>query len=530
MNPLETPTAHTGNPSQNGQLTSVDFLYAAFRSLQANVFIADPKLNLIYANDRALETLRGLEDELHKAFGIGVEDLIGGSIHRFHKDKRKIDRILRNPAGLPHEAEFTFGTVTLQAKINGIFGPAEEVLGSIVSWEDVSYRLKLEQDYVGQVAAISKVQAVCEFELNGTIQTANDIFLRLMGYTLDEIKGRPHSTFVEPAYATSHEYRQFWADLASGRPQTGRFRRLGKGGKDVWVQGSYFPIVDSQGKPFKVVKFATDVTAIKKIEFSLDQTSQALASASHELTAVSQQMASNAEETAVQANVAAAAAEQVSKNVTIVATGAEEMGASIKEIARNANDAAKVATSAVKIADKTNAIVAKLGESSAEIGNVVKVITSIAQQTNLLALNATIEAARAGEAGKGFAVVANEVKELAKQTARATEDISRRIEAIQTDTKGAVEAISQISKVINQINDIQNTIASAVEEQTATTGEISRNVAEAAKGSSEIAQNITGVAQAARGTTEGANDTKKSADELSKMATDLQKLVSQFKY
>jgi methyl-accepting chemotaxis protein len=189
-----------------------------------------------------------------------------------------------------------------------------------------------------------------------------------------------------------------------------------------------------------------------------------------------------------------------------------------------------VATSAVKVAEKTNATVAKLGESSAEIGNVIKVITSIAQQTNLLALNATIEAARAGEAGKGFAVVANEVKELAKQTAKATEDISRKIEAIQGDTKGAVEAIAQIGKIINQINDIQNTIASAVEEQTATTGEISRNVAEAAQGSNEIAQNITGVAQAARSTTEGASNTKSSADELSKIALDLQKLVSQFKY
>jgi methyl-accepting chemotaxis protein len=174
--------------------------------------------------------------------------------------------------------------------------------------------------------------------------------------------------------------------------------------------------------------------------------------------------------------------------------------------------------------------VAKLGESSAEIGNVIKVITSIAQQTNLLALNATIEAARAGEAGKGFAVVANEVKELANQTAKATEDISRKIEAIQGDTKGAVEAITQIGKIINQINDLQNTIASAVEEQTATTGEISRNVAEAALGSNEIAQNITGVAQAARSTTEGASNTKTSADELSKIALDLQKLVAQFKF
>jgi methyl-accepting chemotaxis protein len=263
---------------------------------------------------------------------------------------------------------------------------------------------------------------------------------------------------------------------------------------------------------------------------SIGHNSEVLGNSSTKLSAVSQQMASNAEQTASRANVASAAAEEVSNNVTTVSTGAEQMGVSIKEIAKNAHEAARVATSAVKVAERTNAMVAKLGESSAEIGNVIKVITSIAQQTNLLALNATIEAARAGEAGKGFAVVANEVKELAKQTAKATEDISGKIEAIQEDTKGAVEAIGQIGKIINQINDIQNTIASAVEEQTATTGEISRNVAEAAKGSNEIAHNIGSVAQAARSTTEGASNTKSSADELSKIAADLQKLVSQFKY
>jgi methyl-accepting chemotaxis protein len=206
----------------------------------------------------------------------------------------------------------------------------------------------------------------------------------------------------------------------------------------------------------------------------------------------------------------------------------EDLGASIKEIAKSANEAAKVATSAVKVADRTNPTVAKLGESSAEIGNVIKVITSIAQQTNLLALNATIEAARAGEAGKGFAVVANEVKELAKQTARATEDISRKIEAIQGDTKGAVEAIALIGKIINQINDIQNTIAGAVEEQTATTGEIGLSGADAARGSAEIARNITSVAQASQQAAEGADNTQKAAQELARMATELQRLVEQF--
>jgi methyl-accepting chemotaxis protein len=255
-----------------------------------------------------------------------------------------------------------------------------------------------------------------------------------------------------------------------------------------------------------------------------------VASSSEEFTAVSREMTENAAETAEQATAASASAEQVSQNALIVATAVEEMNASIKEIAKNAAEGAKVATMAVKTADTTNETISKLGQSSVEIGKVIKVITSIAQQTNLLALNATIEAARAGEAGKGFAVVANEVKELAKQTAKATEDISQRIEAIQSDTKGSVDAITEITTIINQISDIQNTIASAVEEQTATTTEISRNVAEAAKATSDIAKNIGAVAVNARTTTIGANNSQQASVELARMAGDLQRLVTEFKY
>ncbi len=252
-------------------------------------------------------------------------------------------------------------------------------------------------------------------------------------------------------------------------------------------------------------------------------------SASEELNTTSQQITANSEETSAQADVVSKAAQAVSQNLQTVATGAEEMGASIKEIAKNATEAAKVATSAVRVAEATTATVSKLGESSNEIGQVIKVITSIAQQTNLLALNATIEAARAGEAGKGFAVVANEVKELAKETARATEDISRKIEAIQSDTKAAVDAIASISGVINQISDISGTIATAVEEQNATTNEMSRNVSEAAQGSGEITSNIAGVAEAAQSTTRGATDTQKAAQQLVETSAQLRRLVEQFK-
>jgi len=262
---------------------------------------------------------------------------------------------------------------------------------------------------------------------------------------------------------------------------------------------------------------------------SMAGTADQVASASEELSGTSQQITANSEETSTQAQVVSRASGEVNQNLQTVATGSEEMSASIKEIAKNAHESAKVATGAVKVAEETTQIVGKLGDSSTEIGQVIKVITSIAQQTNLLALNATIEAARAGEAGKGFAVVANEVKELAKQTAKATEDISGKIEAIQGDTKNAVGAISQISDVIKQVNDISNTIATAVEEQNATTNEMARNVSEAARGSSEITKNISGVAEAAQNTAQGANASSQAAQSLAEMAVKLRGLVSQFR-
>lgn len=526
----------------------------------------------------------------------------------------------------------------------------------------VGDREQLFAEYSGQIAAINQSQAVIEFELDGTIITANENFLKTLGYSLDEIKGRHHRMFVDPIYQSSVEYKQFWRDLGDGRFQSAEFKRIGKGGKEVWIQATYNPIPDLNGKIFKVVKFAVDITpaveqrivneryasmsdnspinimfadqdltlrymnpasskALRSLQqyfpIAIDQmigqkidvfvgnsafqrglledyknlprtadisvgpetlnllvspifdqkktylgamvtweviterlvrekreseltanlqvvlgkvaeNAAAMAAASEQLSAVSTQLVSNAEETASQAGIVSAASEEVSSNTQTVATGIEEMSASIREIAKNATDAAKVATSAVKAAETTNSTIAKLGDSSAEIGKVIKVITSIAQQTNLLALNATIEAARAGEAGKGFAVVANEVKELAKETAKATEDISQKIEAIQADTKASVRAIGQISTVINQINDISNTIASAIEEQTATTNEISRNVVETSKGTAEIAHNITSVAETAKSTNEGALNSLRAAEELARMAAELRQIVSGF--
>jgi methyl-accepting chemotaxis protein len=464
--------------------------------------------------------------------------------------------------------------IYIQASYNPIFDPEGKPYKVVKFATEITEQKLKNADFQGKVDAIGKSQGMIEFNLDGTVITANENFLNVMGYTLNEAVGVHHRNFCEQSYTNSDEYKQFWEKLGRGEFDAGEYKRLGKGGKEIYIQASYNPIFDPEGKPYKVVKFATEITdKVHKVEKILEvvnaasqgdltpeidvtgsddlgqigeglknffnnlkkdigeisETAQSVSAASEELTSVSSSMSTSAEETASQAGVVAAASEEVGTNVQTVATGSEEMTASISEIAANATEAAKVSNEAVEVTRRTNETISTLGVSSKEIGEVVKVITSIAEQTNLLALNATIEAARAGEAGKGFAVVANEVKELANQTAKATEEISSKVQTIQTDSGNAVNAIVEISEIINKINDISSTIASAVEEQSATTSEMTRNVTEAARGVGEISKNISTVSDAAKQTTEGTGDTSEAAGELAKLSLSMQNLVSKFK-
>ena len=639
--------------------------------------------------------------------------------------------------------------IWIQASYNPLLDDKGNPVGVIKFATDITAQKVANARYESQVNAMDKSQATIQFNLDGTIVTANDNFLNAVGYTLDEIKGQHHRIFCESEYTSSPEYTAFWAKLNRGEFDAGEYKRLRKDGSEIWIQASYNPMYDDCGKAIGVIKFATDITAevvarseafrlrgvidnsesaymmidrdfiityfndsthklltdnlatlrsvwptvdpdklmgqcidqfhvdpkkqrdlladpnnlpyktdiqVGPLTINLSVTAQwdaegnytgtnlewkdvteerkraiverkvadfqerevvelssllqsiangdlsqnysvgeadedteetravfsniasavnamsdklrglirNLASNAGQLTSTSQllsntatDLASGAEETTGQSATVAAAAEEMSTNMTNMAASTEQMTAnvqsvakavdeltaSITEIAKTAEQASNIAQNATQLTESSNQTIGQLGQAAEEIGKVIEVIQDIAEQTNLLALNATIEAARAGEAGKGFAVVATEVKELARQTADATQDIRVRIEGIQSSTKEAVRSIADVGEAIQQVNSTSATIASAVEEQSITTKEISANVnqtasatstvstgvAESASACTEISRNIVGVDQAAKQTAEGASQTQTVGSQLSQLASELESIVGQFK-
>ncbi|MGE0845939.1 MAG: PAS domain-containing protein [Flavobacteriaceae bacterium] len=380
--------------------------------------------------------------------------------------------------------------VWIQASYNPVADGRGRIVRVVKLATDVTDAKRKAADHAGQIAAISKSQAVIEFELDGTIITANENFCGAVGYALDEIAGRHHSMFVEQGERDRPAYKAFWEDLRAGRYQSGEFRRIGKGGREVWIQATYNPIADTGGRPFKVVKYATDITDMVR---GRERRGEAQKEIDVQLGEIVALVAGTVEQT----DNAASASTETSTNVQAIAAGAEELVASVGEINRQIEHSRGITADAVRAADETNAIISGLADAAQTIGQVVELISNIADQTNLLALNATIEAARAGEAGKGFAVVAQEVKALAAQTAKATEEISTQIGAVQNTTGQAVEAIGSISTTIGKINEISTAVAAGVEQQAVVTQEISGNMQTAAAGVEQITRSISEIASSA---------------------------------
>jgi methyl-accepting chemotaxis protein len=396
--------------------------------------------------------------------------------------------------------------VWIQASYNPVFDGQGRVVKVVKFATDVTAQKLGYSDINGQLAAISKAQAVIQFGLDGTIITANENFLAVLGYTLDEIKGRHHSMFVDPAERNSNEYGEFWRKLARGEYQAAQYKRVGKGGKEVWIQASYNPILDMNGKPFKVVKFATDISAqielLANVRKLIDENVGAIDGA-----------IKNADE---QTTSASSAAAQSSANVNSVATGAEELTASIREISESMNKSLAAVNGTVGHATAADQAAQKLGAASKSMGAIVGIIQDIASQINLLALNATIESARAGDAGKGFAVVANEIKNLARQASDATDQINKEISGVQLVSGEVIGALKQIQDSVVHVKDFVSGTASAVEEQSAVTRDISSNMHSAATAVNSIAANIVGISEAIRLANTATATTKQAAQALAR--------------
>jgi methyl-accepting chemotaxis protein len=396
--------------------------------------------------------------------------------------------------------------VWIEATYNPVMGSDGRPYKVVKFATDVSKSKAEYADLLGKVMAIDKSQAVIEFELDGTIITANDNFLKAMGYSLAEIKGKKHGMFVEPSFRDSRDYVEFWDKLRRGEYQSAQYKRIGKGGREVWIEGSYNPILDLNGKPYKVVKFATDITEqiklLSNLKTMIDVNFTEIDQAIHR---------SNS-----QAESAIGAAEATSGNVQMVAASAEELAASISEISESMSKSQAATMGAFDQTVAAGDATQRLSAAATAMGGIVSLIQNIAGQINLLALNATIESARAGDAGKGFAVVANEVKNLANQAAKATEQISTEIEGVQSISADVVSALGVIRKSIELVREYVTTTASAVEEQSAVTRDMSSNMQSASSAVATVSQNVGEISAAVQQAEQAVAKTREAATVLTR--------------
>ena len=450
-----------GEKKESENSTSLDSLKSVcIDALNKSVMIANERLDIVYVNDSLAELLSRVEGKITE---IKASKIIGQNLNSLFKS-------------LGHEYDFKAlsgtnefsvkaGTLSIKISVSSI-NNGKNNKGLFLIWEDTENSLENE----ALVRAMDNSQAVIHFEMDGTIIHANENFLQVMGYSLDEIKGKHHSMFAEPEYARSQDYKNFWARLNEGKYEASQFKRLGKGGKEIWIEASYNPIFNLDGKPYKVVKFATDLTSRKKanndlandFELNIQSVVQSVASSSADIHNTAELLASAVQDTIAQSQV--------------VASASEELSLSINDISNRVKKSVSSVDEAVQKGKKIQEQVEGLVDAAAQIGKFTVLINNIAEQTKVLALNATIEAARAGEAGKGFAVVADEVKNLAGQTSKSTEDISSQIEGIQSIVNTTAASIQDMIDSIADVNEISKAVSSSVDDQSKSTNQVADNI------------------------------------------------------
>ncbi len=532
------------------------FYLGALDQSQNNILLCDRNLVITYANSTAKKTLAALESEIKKVLPkFNLNSVVGTCIDDFHLDPSKQRRILSDPANMPHKADIQIGPLTLSLLVTAVVSPDGDYLGNALEWADVTEKRKMEQ----QAAAMSKSQAVIEFNLDGSIVTANDNFLACLGYTLDEIKGKHHRMFAEPAFANSVEYQAFWAKLNRGEFDAGIYKRIGKGNKEIWIQASYNPIFDASGKPYKVVKFATDITAQKQSQADMEKLvaeAQAVLGrlANNDLTlemteiyrgdldkvkcsinAVVQNLTSTITTVREAVQAVSAGAEQITKGnedlsqrtseqasaLEETSASMEEMTSTVKQNADNAKQANQLAIAARDIADKGGSVTVRaveamgeINKSSKKIADIITVIDEIAFQTNLLALNAAVEAARAGEHGRGFAVVAAEVRNLAQRSATAAKEIKGLInESIQRVSDGS-ELVNQSGKTLEEIVSSVKRVTDIIAEITAASQEQAQGIDQVNKAIMQMDETTQQNAALVEETTSASQSMKDQAKEL----------------
>jgi methyl-accepting chemotaxis protein len=531
-------------------------------AVTANIMVADASLTIIHMNQAVTNLLKEAESDIRKDLpNFNVAKLVGSNIDVFHKNPQHQRRMLDNLNAM-HRAAITVGGRMFDLAVTPLKDKDGKRAGFAVEWFDATLRMQ-NLEYAAQADAISRAQAVIEFKLDGTIVTANQNFLNAMGYTLGEIQGRHHSMFVQLSMRDSAAYREFWAKLNRGEYEASEYKRIGKGGKEVWILASYNPVIDQNGKPFKVVKFATDITAQKLrnadlagqieaigksqavIEFKMDGTiitanNNFLGALGYSLGEIQgrhhsmfvdaaerdgaayrefwaklnrgeyqageyKRVGKGGRDVWIQASynpildmdgkpfkvvkyatdttaqvIARMQSEKVRGMMESVASGAEELNASVREISEAMSKSKETAMDAVGRVEAADQQATRLSEAAESMSSIVQLIGDITGQINLLALNATIESARAGEAGRGFAVVASEVKNLANQAKQATDKIEQEIANLTGISGDVVGALNSIKKAIQDVSEYVASTAAAVEEQSAVTSEMSSGMQRAA--------------------------------------------------